>query len=79
MKEPGWEIMKEGQIKEQQFQTKVLGKVKHTRTYGNEKIPKRQPQTSLSIKLEEINLNLLAKEGRLRSYRDWVKQWKQNK
>ena len=40
---------------------------------------KRQLQTSLTIKLEEINQKILAKESKLIRYRDKFKQYKQNR
>ena len=43
------------------------------------KDPKRQPQTCLTIQLEEINQKILAKEERLKSNWDRVQQYKQNR
>ena len=40
---------------------------------------KTKQQTNLTIQLEKINQKILAKEGKLKRYRDKVKQYKQNK
>ena len=40
---------------------------------------KTKQQTNFTIQLEEINQKILAKEGRLKRYRDRVKQYDQNR
>ena len=48
---------------------------------GSEISGKKEPaaQEKITVQLEEINQKVLAKEGRLKRYRQKVKQYRQNK
>ena len=67
-RESRWEMRIERQIKKPRQQGKILRNIICTRTQRNEKIPKRQPQTNLTIQLEEINQKILMKEEKLKRY-----------
>ena len=43
------------------------------------KRPKTRAKKTTTIQLEKINQKISAKEGRLKRYRDGVKQYKQNR
>ena len=64
----------EGQIKKLRQQAIQPWKVKCTKVQRKEKIINRYLQISLTIQLEEKNQKILAEEGKLKRYRDSVKQ-----
>ena len=67
---PGWEVRLETQIKNLRKQTKMV-KQKDPRICG--KRMEKTTREKITVKLEEINLKVLAKEGRLKRYRQRVK------
>ena len=71
---PGWEIRLETQLKKS---TKTGQNEKNMREHVETK-RKRQLKKKI-IQLEEINQKVLAKEGRLKRYRQRVKQHRQNR
>ena len=73
---PGWEVQLDTQIKNLRKQAKMV----------RQKDPgicwKRMEKTTrekITVKLEEINQKILAKEGRLKRYRQRIKQYSQNR
>ena len=72
---PGWEFRLETQIKNLRKQMKM---VKHKK---NAEINRKEntTQEKLTVQLEEIHQKVLAKEGRLKRYRQRVKQYRQNR
>ena len=72
---PGWEIRLETKIRNLQQQAKMIKKRKNAGTCDTKE---KAIQIKLTIQLKEINPKVLAKEGRLKRYQDWVKQYRQN-
>ena len=72
---PGWEFRLETQIENLRKQLKVLKQKKKAEINGKEKTT----QEKLTVQLEEIHQKVLAKEGRLKRYRQRVKQYRQNR
>ena len=73
---PGWEIRLETQINKS-TRTGQNDKTKDPGMFRNKK--ERATQEMITVHLEEINQKVLAKEGRLKRYRQRVKQYRQNK
>ena len=73
---PRWEVRLETQIKNLRKQAKMV-KQKDPRTYG--KRMEKRTREKITVKLEEINQKILAKEGRLKRYRQMVKPYWQNR
>ena len=74
---PEWEFRLETQIKNLRKQAKMIKQKENAGIIRN-----RQEKTTLEklkIQLEEINQKVLAKEGRLKRYRERVKQYTQNR
>ena len=69
---PGWEFRLETQIGNLRKQLKALKQKK------NAKINRNRKEKITQEKLEEIYQKVLAKEGRLKRYRQRVKQYRQN-
>ena len=71
----GWEIRLEMQIKKLRKQARMI------RNRGTEINRKKEQATwrEITVQLEEINQKVLAKEGRLKRYRQRVKQYRQNR
>ena len=67
---PGWEIRLETQIRKLRKQAKIKQKEKRWNMGKKEKAT----QEKITIPLEEINQKVLAKEIRLKRYRQMVKQ-----
>ena len=74
---PGWEIRLERQIKNLQKQAKIIKQKKDAGICWNRK--EKPTREKITIQLEEINQKVLAKEGRLKRYRQRVKQYRQNR
>ena len=74
---PGWEFRLETQIKNQRKQTKMMKERKDTGICRNKK--EKATQEKITIQLKKINRKVLAKEGRLKRYRQRVKQYRQNR
>ena len=74
---PGWEFRLETQIKNLRKQAKIIKQKKDAGIIRNTK-EKTAPE-KLTRELEEINQKVLAKERRLKRYRQRVKQYRQNK
>ena len=74
---PGWEFRQEKQIKNLRKQGKMLNQRKDNGIIRNRK--EKATQEKLTIQLEEINQKVLAKERRLKRYRQRVKQYRQNR
>ena len=74
----GWEIRLETQIKKKSTKTvqKDKTKVRHWNMLGQKG---NTTQGKIAVQLEEINQKVLAKEGRLKRYRQRVKQYRQNR
>ena len=72
---PGWEFRLETQIKNLRKQLKVVKQNKNAEMYRKEKTT----QEKLTVQLGEIHQKVLAKEGRLKRYRQRVKQYRQNR
>ena len=72
---PGWEIRLETQIKKQRKQARMI------RKRGTEIIRKKKQVTwgKITVQLEEKKQKVPAKEGRLKRYRQRVKQYRQNR
>ena len=73
----GWEFRRETQIKNLRKQVKMIKQKKNSGIIWNRK--EKTTHEKLTIKLEEINQKVLAKEGRLKRYRQRVKQYRQNR
>ena len=73
---PGWKVRLETQIKNLRKQAKMV-KQKDPRICG--KIMEKTTREKITVQLEEINQKVLAKEGRLKRYRQRVKQYRQNR
>ena len=71
---PGWEFRLEIQIENQRKQLKVVKQKKNAEINRKEKTTQK-----LTVQLEEIHQKVLAKEGRLKRYRQRVKQYRQNR
>ena len=71
----GWEFRLETQIENLRKQLKVIKQKKNAEMYRKEKTT----QEKLTIQLEEIYQKVMAKEGRLKRYRQRVKQYRQNR
>ena len=56
----------------------MLRKEKHTKIYLDENI-KTKEQTNLTIQIEKVKQNILAKEETLKRYKDRVRQYKQKR
>ena len=74
---PGWEFRLQTQIKNLRKQAKIIKQKKDAGIIRNRK--KKTTQEKLTIQLEEINQKVLAKEGRLKRYRQRGKQYRQNR
>ena len=74
---PGWEFRLENQIKNLRTQAKMIKQKKDAGIITNRK--EKTTQEKLTIQLEEINQKVPAKEGRLKRYRQRVKQYRQNR
>ena len=68
---PGWEFRLETQIENLRKQLKVVKQKKNAEINRKEKTT----QEKLTVQLEEIHQKVLAKEGRLKRYRQRVKQY----
>ena len=73
---PGWEIWLETQIKNLRKQAKMV-KQKDRGICRNRK--EKTTREKITVQLEEINQKVLAKEKRLKRYRQRVKQYRQNR
>ena len=73
---PGWESRLETQIKNLRKQAKMV-KQKDPGICGNRM--EKTTREKITVQLEEINQKVLAKEGRLKRYRQRVKQYTQNR
>ena len=71
----GWEIRPEGQGIKLRQQVNIVRK-KKTEICWDEKTKIKQ-QANLNVQLEDINQKILAKEGRLKRYRDRAKHYNQ--
>ena len=74
----GLKIRLEGQVKTPRQQAKVLEKQNEVMICWDEKTKTNQ-QISLTMQLEDINQKILTKYGKIKRYRDWVNQYKQNR
>ena len=74
---PGWEFRLETQIENPRKKLKVIKQKKNAEINRNRK--EKTTQGKLTIQLEEICQKVLAKEGRLKRYRESVKQYGQNR
>ena len=74
---PGWEFRLETHIENLRKQLKVIKQKKNTEINRNRK--EKTTQEKLTIQLEGIYQKVLAKEGRLKRYRQRVKQYTQNR
>ena len=72
---PGWEFRQKTQIKNLRKQMKVVKQKKNAEINRKE----NTTQEKLTVQLEETHQKVLAKEGRLKRYRQRVKQYKQNR
>ena len=72
----GWAVRLETQIKNLRKQAKMV-KQKDPGICG--KRMEKTTQEKMTVQLEEINQKILAKEGRLKRYRQRVKQYRQNR
>ena len=72
---PRWEFRLETQIENLRKQLKVVKQKKNAEINRKEKTT----QEKLTVQLEEIQQKVLAKEGRLKRYRQRVKQYRQNR
>ena len=72
---PGWEFRLETQIENLWKQLKVVKQKKNAEINRKEKTT----QEKLTVQLEEIHQKVLAREGRLKRYRQRVKQYRQNR
>ena len=73
---PGWEFRLETQIKNLRKQAKII---KQKRDAGIIRNRKEKTLEKFTIKLEEINQKVLAKERRLKRYLERIKQYRQNR
>ena len=76
LSKPGWKIRLDTQIKNLQKQAKMV-KQKDPGICGNRM--QKTTQEKITVQLEEMNLKVLAEEGRLKRYRQRVKQCRQNR
>ena len=74
---PGWEFRLETRINNLRKQAKMIKQKKDAGIIRNRK--EKTTQEKLTIQLEEINQKVLAKKGRLKRYRQRVKQYRQNR
>ena len=74
---PGWELWLETQIKNLRKQAKMIKPKKDAGIIRNRN--EKTTREKLTIQLEEINQKVLAKEGRLKRYRQKVKQYRQRR
>ena len=72
---PWWEFRLETQIENLRKQLKVIKQKKNAEINRKEKTTREK----LRIQLEEIYQKVLAKEGRLKRYRQKIKQYRQNR
>ena len=73
---PGWEIRLESQIKKN-TKSSPNDEERRWNKRGGEK--EQDTWGKITVQLEEINQKVLAKEGRLKRYRQRVKQYRQNR
>ena len=73
----GWEIRLETQIKKTTKTSQNGLKNRGAEIIGEKK--EQATQEKITVQLEEINQKVLAKEGRLKRYRQKVKQYRQNR
>ena len=73
---PGWEVRLETQIKKLRKQAKMM-KQKDPGICGMRM--EKTTREKITVQLEEINQKVRAKEGRLKRYRQRVKQYRQNR
>ena len=73
---PAWEFRLETQIRNLRKQAKMI---KQKKDAGISRNRKKTTQQKLKKQLEEINQKVLAKEGRLKRFRERVKQYRQNR
>ena len=73
---PGWEVRLETQIKNLRKQAEMV-KQKYPGICG--KRMEKTTREKIAAQLKEINQKVLAKEGRLKRYRQRVKQYRQNR
>ena len=74
---PGWEIRGETQIRNRQKQAKMIKLRKIAGTFWDKK--KKGIQEKITTQREEINQKVMTKGGRLKRYRQRVKQFRQNR
>ena len=74
---PEWEIWLKMQIRNLRKQAKMIRQRRNAGTYLVEK--EKATQVKQTIQYGEINSKLLVKEGRLKRYRDRIKQCRQKK
>ena len=74
---PGWEIRLETQMKKSTKTGQDDKTKENAGTRGDEK--EKSNTRKISIQLEENNQKVLTKEGRLKRYRQRVKQYRQNR
>ena len=74
---PGWEFQLETQIKNLRKTAKMIKQMEDAGIIKNKN--EKTKREKLAIQLEEINQKILAKEGRLKRYRQRVKQYRQNR
>ena len=75
----GWEFRLETQIENLRKQMKVIKQKKKKNAEIKRNRKEKITQEKLTIQLEEIYQKVLAKEGRLKRYRQRVKQYRQNR
>ena len=73
---PGWKVRLETQIKNLRKQAKMV-KQKDPRIC--EKRMEKTTREKITVQLEEINQKVLSKEGKLKRYRQRVKQYRKNR
>ena len=73
---PGWEIRLESQIKKKTTKTSPNDE---ERRWNKREEKERATWRKITVQLEEINQKVLAKEGRLKRYRQRVKHYRQNR
>ena len=74
---PGWEIWQETLIKKSLRKQAKMIKQKYAGICWNKK--EMATRRKITVQFNEINQQVLAKEGRLKRYRQRVKQYKQNR
>ena len=72
---PGWEIKLESQIKK----TTKTSPNDQERRWNKRGKKEQATRGKITVQLEEINQKIVAKEGRLKRYRQRVKQYRQNR